>query len=576
MNPWDADEEVGGNPWDADEEVMPGLVQRFKNAAAGMFNDISAGLQGVNPVALQETTGRAVGVLKDGYVDVDGTREPLENYPADRYVTRFEPSNGLTYIVSRSEKDSAGEGIEEGRAASAGRLLGYGLPSRAFAQAAPANALAQDAASVGVTPSFGMGGAGRSRLAAAGEQFPPTAGVFKRDAARVTEELGEAAGRLADRAGSGVTPVNAGEALQRGGETFVTGARGVQSKLYGAVDAAIPPSTGVSAPNTLAALAREGDKLRKLPNTITADRLKALEAGTMTWEQARALRTDIGTALRSFDGAETNVAKGQLDQIYAALSKDLDAVAAGAGPEAARAWKRANTFTRASEGRIKQAFGSILGEKVSPEAAYGRLVAMTSADGSRANIGALNKVFQSLPKEERAVVAGTIIRRLGRATAGAQDAAGEVFSPATFLSNWNNMSKEARLIVGRNGLDPGVGGELVKLARTIEAAKEAGKARNTSNTGSVIASLGLGSAFTVAPTTTVALSAISHLSARALTSREFLSAMNAYAAHGQAGPLLRLATGEGPLALEAATVLRLQSAETSRPLALPAPAPATR
>ena len=555
------------------EPESPGFFQRLGTAAEGMLNDINSAFQRVNPVGMQEAlgTGQVVGVLKpiapgsdQMVVDVDGVLEPASKYPADQFATVRQ--GGMTYVIPRSATDSAGKGVEASRAESAGRALGWGLPTGIQGAArgpSKATQAAQDAEAAGVTPSFAMRGTTRGKIAAAGEQFAPTAGAFRKDAQRVTDEIGAAAKGLADRAGSGVTPFEAGEALQRGGEAYVKGVRDFQSQLYGAVDTAIAADTPVQATATMAALAREGDKLRKLPNTISADRLAALEAGTMTWEQARALRTDIGTAMRSFDGAETNVAKGQLDQIYKALSEDLDATVQAAGPEAAQAWTRANKYKRVSEERITSAFSKLLGDKVTPEAAYTRLTAMAAEGGGGANISSLRRVFQSLPKDERATVAGTIIRRLGRATAGAQDATGEAFSADTFLTNWNKMSPAARSTIASSGLDKGVEDGLTTLARVIERAKEAGTFRNHSNTGNVVTGAALGSGAIAAPVSTIATAIGSWSAAQLVTMPKLLHAVNRLAATGKTDALNALAAAGGPGAIEAQTILRLQAPQGS-------------
>lgn len=535
-------------------------------AAEGIYNDISGGLQGVNPVSMAEQRGQAVGVLRDGYVDVDGVREPLDRYPADRFVTRQE--GGQTYVYPRTEE------VSENRLASAGRLLGYGVANNMGnalrgADAPPAQSMSQDAADLGITPSFGMRNTTAGKVAAAGEQFAPTASRFRQDAQRATGEMADAAFKLADRAGPGATPFEAGTAIQKGGESFKSGIKVRRDLLWDAVGKAIPKQTSVQTPRTLEILAGEAEKLRKLPNTIDAKRLQALNDGTLTWEQARALRTDIGTAMRSFDGSETNVAKGQLDQIYKALTQDLEATVTAAGPEAARAWRTANTYHRVSQARIDEAFGKMLGDKVTPEMAYDRLIGMASEGGSRANIASINSLFKSLPKDDAATVAGTVIRRMGQARAGAQDAAGEVFSPEVFLTNWNKMSKPARSIIGRSGLDSGVGEELTKLARVIEKAKEAGTFRNFSNTGNAVTAGALGAAAWTAPVSTATVAGLSHLSARALTNREFLRALNDFAIRRQSGALMRIARSESPLAIEAATILRLPAPEAASPQSQP-------
>jgi hypothetical protein len=572
-----------GDPVDAPPPTAEAAATGgFQGAAEAIGNDLNAGFQGVNPVAMQEAMGQAVGELvkqpgMKPYVAVyDGSQmAPLSEFPADKFATLQQ--DGVTYVIPRSATDSAGESVEEGPLASLGRLFGYGMaaPGRVGAAPAPkpAAVAAQDS---GVTPSFAMGGPVRSRVAAAGEQFAPTVGPLRADAERVTGEIGAAATKLADRAGPGVTPFDAGDAVQRGGETFVKETREFQGALYDAVNKFIPPDTPMQATATMAALAKEKGKLRGLPNTITPTRLKAMEEGKLTWEQARALRTDIGTALRSFDGAETNVAKGQLDQIYKALSEDLDEVVDAAGPGAREAWTRANKYKRVSEERISTAFGKLLGDKISPEQAYKRLTDMAQEGTASANIVALQKVLRSLPEEDRAVVAGTIIRRMGRASAGAQDAAGEAFSADTFLTNWNKMSPEARQTIAGAGLDPGVGEGLTKLAQVVEKAKEAGTFRNRSNTGGALTTFALGGSFTQAPIATTAAAIASWGAAKLLTMPRLLHAVNRYAATGKIDGLERLAASEGPEAIEAANLLRLAGPEASSPQTPPRePAPAT-
>ncbi len=581
MSEWDAfplaPQQSGGSEWDAFPLApVPHAPQqvaqqsKWTGAAEGIVNDIGAGLQKVNPVALSEKRGQAVGRLMDGYVDVDGMREPLEKYQSDKYVTRQE--GGATYIYPRTDD------ISEGPLASAGRLAGYGVAEmfKGPTFLDDTTKMHQAAGDVGVTPSFAMGGTAKAKIAAAGEQFFPTAGRFKGEGQRVTDEIATAAGRAADRVGPGITPPEAGEALQHGAQSFVQGVKDKSSLLYGEVDKAIPPSTPMQAPATVDFIKSKIDPLADLPvisKIVGNGKLEAmvsdLESGKLTWTAARQLRTDIGEAMDNFNGPMSDVAHGKLKSIYAALSTDLEAAANAAGPNAARAWSRATTYTRASHERIEQAFQKIL-KADSPEKAYAILTGMATEGTSSANVQALHKVLRSLPEDDAATVAGTIIRRLGRATSGAQDDVGEVFSSGTFLNNWNKMSKSARAIIARSGMDKGVGKELDKLALVINAKDKADAARNTSNTGNVLTTGALGAALYADPITAAIFSGAAHLTARALTNETFLKAVNS-AATGNTSGLMAIAKGKSPLAIEAATLLRLQAEPTSQRLALPAP-----
>jgi hypothetical protein len=499
---------------------------------------------------------------------------PLSQFPADKFIQHSE--GGQTYILPRSATDSAGKPVEENRLSSAGRLAGYGVISNlgtAAREASQSVQASKAASDVGVTPSFGMRGPISGRIAAAGESALPTAGPFIDDAARVTDEIGTAAAKIADKAGPGITPHEAGSALQRGGETFVTGARDMQSRLFDAVDKAIAPNTKITAPATVAFMEKEVSKLADLPNISktlgngTLDGWTAdLKSGNLTWEAARQLRSDIGNAIGKISGPGSDMAQGRLKAIYGKLTEDLSASAKSAGPEAAAAWNRAQKYTKVSEGRIDQAFGKILGKNTTPEQAYSILTGMTAEGTGRANVDALKRVFKSLPKDDAAVVAGTIIRRLGRASAGAQDAAGETFSASTFLTNWNKMAPEARETIANGGLDKGVSASLTKLAKVIDAKKRADGLRNTSKTAPHVISAALGAAAWADPITAVGAFITANVGARAMTNRRFLSALNRFVATGKPDALKVIAKGSAPGAVEAATILRLQAES-----ALPAP-----
>jgi hypothetical protein len=277
-----------------------------------------------------------------------------------------------------------------------------------------------------------------------------------------------------------------------------------------------------------------------------------------------------------YNGPQREMATGRLKAIYGKLSDDLRAAAEAAGPEAAQAWNRAQTYTRVSEQRINSAFGKIL-KADTPERAYSILTNYAAEGQSGSNITALKRVMQSLPEDDRAVVAGTIIRRLGRAGNGAQNAEGDAFSPSVFLTNWNKMNPEARHSIARNGLDDGVGDDLMKLAKVAEGWKKSGADRNHSNTAGTVAQIGLasgvlgalfGGGSPMAGAGLIAGAGAANVSARFLTNPRVLHALNRLAATGEATALQQIAAGKGvtpEIAAEAAAILRLEAGEPSSP-----------
>ncbi len=86
---------------------------------------------------------------------------------------------------------------------------------------------------------------------------------------------------------------------------------------------------------------------------------------------------------------------------------------------------------------------------------------MGTADGDTI----LQRVVSALPKTNRRDLAAAVVKRMGRATAGNQNDAGDAFSTNTFLTNWNKLSPEARsTLFGRIG-EAGLTDELMNLAK---------------------------------------------------------------------------------------------------------------
>jgi hypothetical protein len=105
---------------------------------------------------------------------------------------------------------------------------------------------------------------------------------------------------------------------------------------------------------------------------------------------------------------------------------------------------------------------------------------------TKRNNSRLGKFMASLPAEDAATVRATLISRLGRASDGAQNAAGDAFSLSAFLTQWNAMSPAARQTM--------FGGEtraaLENLAKVAGGTKAAQRFQNFSNTGTPMGWLG--------------------------------------------------------------------------------------
>ncbi len=568
----------------------PSFMQRLGAAAATMVNDINAGFQGVNPVSLSKAMplGFVVRHGDDVYLDVDGslTRIPPEKY--GEFVTAVDPATGKELLYRRTPE------MEESALASAGRVLGYGIlnpvtTSRAVTAASRPQAQAMQAAKeLGVTPSLGMTGPVGARVAGAMESFYPTAGRVADDAGRAMREAREAVGRAAGKVGPGSTPLEAGSALERGAEAFMKAhliggeVPSLSQRLFARVSRYIPPDTRIDVSevaDTLKSFISRFQDTPEIARSLGQSRwqkwLQDIEAnnGMLTWEQVSQLRTMVGESIGKIAGPMADTAGGELKQVYAALTRDLEKAAEAAGPRAAEAWKRAVSHYRWATGRMQEALDLIFKAK-SPEAAYEAFLALGRESGSRANLRRLADIKRAMPAEAWREVVATVIRRMGAATPGAQSATGDTFSASKFLTDWNRLSPEAKnLLFSGKGVPDGLHKELDALAKMMEAAKAAERQINVSRSGTVLGNLSLAGAATVSPVKTIALAIGAHLTARMLTSPPVLRALRNYiASGGSRGAAERLikAAGRNPeLIADVNRLIRLTAPETSQPRSRP-------
>lgn len=168
---------------------------------------------------------------------------------------------------------------------------------------------------------------------------------------------------------------------------------------------------------------------------------------TMPYEAVAKLRSTVGRELSDV-GIASDVPRSQWKQLYGGLSQDMQGAVTAAGPEAAQAFNRANTYTRAGMDRIDRI--EPFANKTAPEQAYTALMSST-----REGVSTLRTIKRSVTPETRAKIAATALDRMGRATPGNQNDLGDVWSPETFLTNWNRITPAARkeLFSGFKGSD---------------------------------------------------------------------------------------------------------------------------
>lgn len=432
--------------------------------------------------------------------------------------------------------------------------------------ATPGQAAARAAGDLGIVPSAGMRGKTTAMLAAGLEKAPFAGDVIARDAARAVGEVETAFSRIRGRIGPGLSPSAAGATLQEGLRGFVKGFQDTSKKLFDVVDRNIPATARFTLDNTAGAL---GDaKAAFAGNPELAQRLgltrwdaimSEAQANGVTWQALKQFRTSVGEAIGAAEsgkqgGALAGDDLGRLKRLYGALTADMTAAAKSVGDNAFQTWSRANSHYRAGAERIERSLDATITAQ-SPERAWEAFSALLQRDRASSDLTRVRSIRASLGRDDWATVASSIVERLGRAPAGQQNAAGDVFSPATFLTNWNKMDPQSRAIL----LPQEARIELDKLAKVAERVKAGNAERNTSNTGTAgwVATLFLGGVTDLG--TTAAVLGATNLSARALTSTVFLKAMNS-AARGDTRTMRAMANGNGPFRTDAATIMRLAAA----------------
>ncbi|MFA1686570.1 glycoside hydrolase family 104 protein [Achromobacter dolens] len=403
---------------------------------------------------------------------------------------------------------AGGMGPALASAAAAGTLRGAIRGGEAGRQTVADNLEAFKAA--GTTPTVGQ--ATQRRLWQGAEtglaQTPGASGVLARKAASQADELAGTVGgivnRLAPRAGA----VEAGESISSGLEGFKAGVKNLQGQLYNRLDDYLPPSTPITVSRTKEALAAlnsdidgapalsamfKNGKIQGVERALASDlntsttaygAQAARKTSTLPYESIKKLRTLVG---KEIDNATfvSDVPRDKWKALYAALSDDLGDAAQKAGPDAYGAWKWANKFSKDQLGRLDD-LAAVAG-KDTPEKIFNAAM-MGTADGDTI----LQRVVSALPKGNRRDLAAAVVKRMGRATAGNQNDAGDAFSTNTFLTNWNKLSPEARsTLFGRLG-EAGLTDELMNLAKVSSNIRDGSRyLANPSGTAPAMARFGL-------------------------------------------------------------------------------------
>lgn len=339
-------------------------------------------------------------------------------------------------------------------------------------------------------------------------------------ASRIVEKAKAGRDRIAQAVGVVTDSAGVGQAVQRGANRFMSASEKRGAELYeaipikGSTDAVLTNTrtalreltAGMKSNPQLSKLVAENPRLKQFLDALTpkekiepaipeqqggmgfgvdvepvpgspARPTGEMEGGKLSWEDLKRFRTIIG----EFAGQPTlsaSLPTKALRKVYAGLSEDMRETAQKAGPRALTQFNRANQYWRGREGRIDNVLGSVLGDDLQKGAESAARQINTWATANTADFGRLGRLIRSLPDDEADTVRASLISRLGRATAGRQDQGGDVFSPATFGTEWAKLDPRAKNILfqGENRK------ALEDFARVMSGMKASSQFANTSKT----------------------------------------------------------------------------------------------
>ncbi len=377
-----------------------------------------------------------------------------------------------------------------------GMSLALGAPGRAMNMVKnflgrPDAAALQTAEHLGISPSLALSSGGRGAQAIEGalSKSPGGAGVMANHENKLLASIDgfieRAQQKVGGRAG-GTTEL--GDNIRYALNSFIKQFSKEGGEKYDKFWQLLPKNTRIELKETKgmldSALNRYADDpafQSLLDNPKLAFIQKAIEAsgGKINVSTARALRTDIGSALSGEGVLASDAVHADFKQLYGALSRDINDGAASLSPAARSALAEANTFWSEGRNRIEE-YLEPLAKEADGDKVFKKLFGDSTSGGMK-ELGPVRakEILDALPAKVRGEVVSEVIHRMGHSSAGKQGAAGDDFSMATYLTNWNKMNPKTKAILFS---DPAVRKDMDELANFAEKYKGRSALANTSNT----------------------------------------------------------------------------------------------
>jgi hypothetical protein len=290
-------------------------------------------------------------------------------------------------------------------------------------------------------------------------------------AENIQKRVADMADNLSTKTGAEAAGLEIKKGIQgRGG--FLDRFRTSSSALWSKSDSMIDQSAPVSIDNTKATLGElvRGDKWGDVLDNAALVKINQMAndpAAAIDFATLKSLRSSIGQKIGNNE-LTSDIPRAELKRVYGAITQDIKSAAAKSSPEALKAFERANAYTRTGHDRIDDYLERIA-TKVDTDKIFNAVA--KGGEGTKT----INAVKRSLKPEEWEVVASNVIRRMGRATSGTQNAEGDAFSIDKFVTDWDKLGTAKKALFSGSDKLNSYYDDLSKLARVASTVKYAGK-----------------------------------------------------------------------------------------------------
>lgn len=451
--------------------VIPETLGGIGGGALGSFVAPGAGTLAGGAVGA-EVGGQGYDLLMRKLFDVEDTRTAAQTLGDAAINTGINFVAGKAGEVAGNMLDKFGNSIRRG----------VGKPVKELVEAGE---------EIGVNLPLGVvsGNKGVQQLEETLSKIPTSAETIGSAYAETLEGMGKFALDNARELSEISDGYDIGQSIIKGANDYTGKFKQQSNELYDDLWNKLPADGRVSVDTTKEALKEITEQFKDDPAFQQILGSKSLDAFKKAFESSpegvtvntlKALRTKVGSQLQD-SNLLNDAAQAELKKLYGALSDDLEVAAINAGDEAYTAWNKANDFYRGGREIIDNTLNPLVKGGVA-ENVYRRVFGDKGQVIKKPNLEEIQTLMTSLPKETRNDISAEFIRRMGQATAGGQDATGEVFSANRFLTNYNRLTPAVKSELFNKETNKA----LDNLASVSAAMKDRAGVANTSGTAAPV------------------------------------------------------------------------------------------